>query len=190
MIISLVGNNSFALRQRLDELVGTFIKDHGELAVQRIDAQDSEPQTIIDAVQNVDLLSPRKMVVVRGLGSHAQALETLEQIIGSITDSTDLVLYEPITDKRNVYYKNLKLKTQLEEFSDLDTKALAGWLAEQAKAQGGQLSLADANYLIERVGTNQAMLKNELDKLILYDISVLRKTIDKLVEPTPQSKIF
>jgi DNA polymerase-3 subunit delta len=63
-------------------------------------------------------------------------------------------------------------------------------LVKTAKGRGGALSSSDARYLVERVGTNQQILANELDKLLLYNEQVTRQTIDTLTDETPQSTIF
>ncbi|MGC1177308.1 MAG: hypothetical protein WA843_04520, partial [Candidatus Saccharimonadales bacterium] len=52
------------------------------------------------------------------------------------------------------------------------------------------LSTADARYLVERVGVNQQLVSNELEKLLLYDATISRKTIELLTDPAPQSTIF
>src|SRR4051812_24416012 len=120
MIILLVGNNSFTLCKRLAELVDVFIKEHGDLALERLDAEEVDVQVILDALQNLPFLATRKMVVVRSLGQNKQASEQIEQIISSAGEDTDLILYETVTDKRTVYFKTLKSKTQLEEYNELD----------------------------------------------------------------------
>jgi DNA polymerase-3 subunit delta len=101
-----------------------------------------------------------------------------------------VIFYEPLPDKRTGYFKVLKSKSQLEEFDELDQRGLAAWLAEQAKKQGGQLSLGDANYLVERVGASQELLASELEKLLIYDAEISRESIDLLTVKTPQSKVF
>jgi DNA polymerase-3 subunit delta len=158
--------------------------------LERIDGEEVEPQAILDAVQNLPFLARKKMIVVRGLGQNKQAPEHIEQIIDSAKDDTELVLYEPVTDKRSKYFKILKAKTQLEEFNELDPHGLAKWLMQEANFQGGSLEIKDASYLVERVGPNQQLLSNELDKLITYDSKITRKSIDLLTEPLPQSKVF
>jgi DNA polymerase III delta subunit len=105
MVIALTGGNSFSLRRRLNELVGKFVKEHGDLALERIDAEEVEYQTILDALQNLPFL-------------------------------------------------------------------------------------AEATYLVERAGTNQALLSNELDKLITYQPKINRGSINLLVDSLPQSKVF
>jgi len=190
MIVSLTGTNSYLIKRRADELVAGFVKKYGGLALERIDAEESDFQAILDAVQGVPFLSERKMVVVRSLSANKPAAEQIEQIISSIPESTDFIIYEPITDKRTVYYKSLKSQTKLEDYAELDSRELAKWLVSEAKLQGGSLQIGDANFLVDRVGTNQAMLANELDKLLLYEPKITRANINLLTEPTPQSKIF
>jgi DNA polymerase III subunit delta len=190
MVISLTGANSHLVKQRLDKLVADFVKKFGGLALERIDAEESDFRAVLDVVQGVPFLSERKMVVVRGLSNLKPSKEQTEQIISSIPESTDLIIYEPLTDKRTTFYNTLKSKTQFEEYENLDGVELSKWLVASAKEIGGELSLADARFMIERVGTNQALLASELEKLVLYSPKISRLSIELLVEPTPQSKIF
>jgi DNA polymerase-3 subunit delta len=190
MIITLAGSNFFALHKRLNELVRAFVKEHGDLALERIDAEEAEIQVIIDSLQNLPFLATRKMVVVRSLSANKQAAEKIEQIIVAAGDDMDLILFEPAVDKRTSYFKVLKSKTQLEEFGDLDTHSLAKWLVEEAQIRGGNLVQNDANYLVERVGADQNLLSNELDKLLSYNPEISRESIDLLTDLLPQSKVF
>lgn len=190
MLIALTGKNSYMLRRRLDELMAGFAKKYGDLALEKLDGSEVEPQVITDAVVAMPFLAQRKMVVVRDLSRNQAAAEAIEQIISSIPVSTDLVIYEPDIDRRSAYFKVLKAQTTFEEFGELDARQLAKWLVDSAKTQGGQLTLADANYLVERLGPNQSLLANELDKLLTYDLKISRQSIDLLTEPNPQSRIF
>jgi len=190
MIVTLAGPNQFLLKKSLDETTRQFMDKYGELALERLDGEDIEPQAVIDAVQSLPFLAERKLVVVRNLSANKLAAEKIEQIISSVATPVSLVFYEPLPDKRTVFYKTLKAKTDLREFTDLDGRGLATWLATEATARRGELKLADANYLVERVGTNQALLGNELDKLIIYDPKISRQNIDLLTEKTPQGKVF
>ncbi|HSW78596.1 MAG TPA: DNA polymerase III subunit delta [Candidatus Babeliales bacterium] len=190
MIATLTGPNYFLLKQRLDELTSKFVAEYGELALERVDAEEAEPQAISDAIQSLPFLSTKKMVIVRGLGNNKAANGQIEQIIDSAGDSTDVIFYEPSPDKRASYFKMLKNKTQVEEFAELDTRDLARWLVQETKNKGGTLSSADASYLVDRVGANQQLLANELEKLFIYEPKITRENIDLLTQKTPQSKVF
>lgn len=190
MVITLTGSNILTLRRRLNKLVEKFIEEHGELALERIDASESSLETMLDSIQSLPFLSAKKMVIIREPGSNKQVAENIEQLISSAGESTELIIYEPEPDKRTAYYKSLQKNTKLEQFSELDNSGLARWLVEEAGSQGGQLSLSEANYLIERTGAGQQQLANELEKLLLYDKHITRKSIELLTDTTPQGKIF
>jgi DNA polymerase-3 subunit delta len=190
VIITLTGQNQFLIKRRLDELAADFLKTENELALERIDGAEVELQVIFEAVQSLPFLASKKMVIIRELSANKAAADKIEQIISTVEPTTDVIFHEPAPDKRTSYYKALKSKTQLEEYDDLDARQLAKWLAEEAKEKGGNLSQANANYLVDRVGTNQALLNNELEKLLIYNAEITKENIDLLVEKTPQSKIF
>jgi len=130
------------------------------------------------------------MIIFRQPSAQKIVQEALEQLLDSVTDTTDLVIVEPKVDKRTSYYKALQKKTDFREFKELDERQLAQWLVNQAKLDHGNLSSADALYLVRRVGANQLLLANEVQKLLSFQSDITRQTIDELTEPTPQSSVF
>jgi len=190
MVVTLTGDNDFGRQAELDKLVGAFVTEHGDLALERLDGQETGFEQIREALTGLPFLAGRKMVVLRQPGANKQFAAEFEKLLGEIPETNDIILIEPKLDKRLSYYKFLKKKTDFREFAQLDPAGLARWLTEVAREQEGSLSPADARYLLERVGPNQQLLSNELDKLLLYDSNVTRQTIDLLTEPAPQSTIF
>jgi DNA polymerase III delta subunit len=190
MVITITGSNSFAMRGRLKELVDRFVEKYGDLALQRIDAEEAEISSMSEAILSLPFLSVRKMVVVRNGNANKDFAEQIEQIISSIPETTDLILYETQLDRRTAYFKVLKSQTQFKQFEQLDKNNLARWLVDEAKKRAANISLSDAIFLVERVGENQEMLANELAKLATYNSEVSRASIELLTEPTPQSKVF
>lgn len=190
MITTLTGNNLYSLKRRMDQLTDEFVKEHDALALEKIDAEEAEPSAVLEAVQSLPFLASRKMVIVRNLTGNKDLSGQIEQIIDSAGDTTDLIFYEPSPDKRTAAFKVLKSRTQLEEHTELDSQGLANWLVEQAQKLGGIISRADAGYLVERLGPNQELLANELDKLLSYSPEISRGNIDLLTVKNPQSKVF
>lgn len=190
MVITLTGENNFDLRQALSGLVDDFVHEHGDLALERLDGEEISLEKISEALNSLPFLAARKMIVLSRPSTNKQFAEQTEQILGDIPEATDVIIIEPKPDKRTTYYKFLKKNTDFKEFSELDQNSLAQWLAATAKERGGSLGTADARHLIERVGANQQLLANELEKLLLYDPKITRQTIDLLTESAPQSTIF
>jgi len=190
MIMTLTGSNSFSLKAELNHRVAEFVKTHGDMALERLDGEEAEFTRITEALQSLPFLATNKLVLLRTPGANKQFAEKFEKLLPTIAETTDVIIVEPKLDKRTQYFKTLKKETEFKEFNELDGPQLARWLVESAKERGGSLSLGDANYLVERVGTNQLTLHNELSKLLNYDPSITRQTIDLLTEPSPQSTIF
>jgi DNA polymerase III subunit delta len=190
MTIALVGTNWHGVKAELDTLTSEFVREHGDLALERIDGFEAEYEQILGAIESLPFLASKKMVVIQNLSQNKQASEALGTLIERAGDSTDLVVVESKVDKRSVYYKQLKKLADFKEFNELDENALAGWLATEAKQQKAVLSTNDARFLVERVGANQTALARELEKLVQYDPKITRQTIELLTDETPSSTIF
>lgn len=190
MVTVLTGENSYALQRRLHELTSAFVEENGDLALERIDGQEASLEKISEALNGLPFLAAKKLVVLREPGTNKLFAEQAEQILSNLPETTDVILVEPKLDKRLTYYKFLKKSTEFNEFPELDQNGLTRYLVDAAKEQGGSINPADARYLVERVGANQQLLSNELDKLLLYDKKITRHTIDLMTDPAPQSTIF
>lgn len=190
MIITLTGSNSFLIAQETKKLRESFVKKYGVLAVEQIDGEEAEYARLNEAVTNLPFLIEEKLVILRHPSKNKQFAENIEQIISSIPDSITALILEPKIDKRTAYFKTLKTKTEYKELVEMDNSGLAGWLAREAKDNGGNMSISDANFLVDRLGPNQQLLANELDKLLSYNKNITRENIELLTEATPQTSIF
>lgn len=178
------------LKTELQRLISAFVAEHGDLALERLDGEESSYERIQEAVQSLPFLASKKLVVLKDASANKDFTEHIEAVLKDIPESTDLIIVEPKVDKRTAYYKALKAKTDFKEYHELDVPGLAAWLVQAAKARQAALSPADARYLVERVGSNQQLLGNELDKLIYYQPAITRETINLLTEAAPTSSIF
>lgn len=190
MIVTLTGDDSYAMQAELKSIVASFVDSFGDMALERLEGGEASYAQIQAAVQSIPFLSDRKLLVLREPSANKQFIENAEALVSNLPETTDLVIVEPKLDKRSVYYKFLKQATDYREQGKLEDKDLAAWLAETAKDQGGSLSTADARFLIERIGSDRPRLANELEKLLLYDPQVTRQTVELLTEAEPQSSIF
>lgn len=187
MIYFFAGDNQFAIKTTLSKLTEEFVSRHGDLALERIDAEEAPTSAIIDATQSLPFLSPSKFVVIQ----NANDKELLEKLSEVETPEaiTAVVLIQKL-DKRASYYKKLAKRPQFKIFEQANAQNVPQWAVDYAKGQGGSIAPGDARYLVERVGTNQVLLSNELDKLLTYNQKITRDSINELTEPLPQSTVF
>lgn len=190
MIVTLTGANDFARKQELDALVSVFVKEHGDMAVERLDGEEASADRMRESIESLPFLSVRKMVILREPSKQKAFTEKITDILTAVTETTDVIIVEPKLDKRSIYYKTLRKQTDFREFGELDANGLARWAMTYVTDHKGTLSSGDARLVIDRIGPNQQMLQSELDKLLSYDTAITRKSIEMLVEPSPQSTIF
>ncbi|MFA5004272.1 MAG: DNA polymerase III subunit delta [Candidatus Saccharimonadales bacterium] len=190
MVITLTGENGFLRTRELRKLVDAFVAEYTDMGLERLDGEEASYERMHEAVQSLPFLAPKKLIILRTPSSNNQFVESFEQFLGDIAETNDVVLVEPKLDKRLSYYKTLKKQTDFRDFVGQDGANLSRTLVEYAKEQSGALSVNDARTLVERVGEDQQLLMNELDKLLTYDPNVTKDSIELLTEKTPQSSIF
>lgn len=190
MITTLTGANDFARSQALRKIVTAFVAEHGEFALERLDGEETSAEQMRAALESLPFLTPHKLVVLREPSKQKAFAENVADILKATTETTDVIIVEPKLDKRQTYYKTLKKITDFQDFAELDGAGLAKWAASYAKEQGGQLAATEARLLIDRVGGNQQMLKNEIDKLVAYNPQVTKQGIEQLTDRLPQSTVF
>jgi DNA polymerase-3 subunit delta len=190
MIMVLTGENSFDLDRELHARTSEFVAQHGDLALERIDGQEADFEKIREAVTSLPFLASRKLIVLREPGANKQFVESIESLTDSVPETTDVIIVEAKPDKRTAYFKFLKQQKGYQEFPVLEGPEVAAWLVKEAKNRGGNLASADARYLVERVGTDQQLLANELEKLLLHNPQINRESIEALTTASPGSTIF
>lgn len=188
--MTLTGPNTYEVKVKLKTLIDAFAKEHGDLAVQIIDASDTGINVLRQALTSLPFLSLKKLVVIKDLTQNKALAEEVEQLLKSLPETTDLVIVESSIDKRLTTYKTLKNETDFQEFKALDQAATTSWLIKTAKDLSANINSIDARYLSERVGLEQERLFNEVSKLALYDPNITKSNIDLMTDASPQSTIF
>lgn len=190
MVYIFCGPNWQALKAELDVCVSSFVTDHGDLALERIDCSESDVAAISNAIESLPFLATKKMVILNDCSKNTELIEDFQTILDKPDKSVDLVIVEGKLDKRGVYYKLLSKQPNFRAFEELNEQTATIWAKEYAKELGATLSRSDSEYFVQKVGLNQSMLASELDKLAAYNSVIDKSTIDLLASETPNSTIF
>src|SRR5581483_8677477 len=118
-----------------------------------------------EAAQSLPFLASRKLIILRRPSANKEFVEQFEKFVADIPETNDVVVVEPKLDKRLLYHKLLKKVTRFQEFTVFDRVALERYLIDYVKEQGGSVGTDEVRLLIDRVGTSQLTLQNELNKL-------------------------
>ncbi len=190
MILTLTGENTYAVAMAERQLVAAFIAKHGANGVERVDAEELTPMRLPDLLQGATLFAPIRLVVVKNLAANRQIHESLATTLANLADGTTVVIADSSLDKRTKLYKFLKAKSDFKDFAQPDAPKLVAWVQQAVQDAGAAISRADAQYLVQRAGHDQWRLHNEIEKLASYQPDVNRGVIDGLVEPSPEGTAF
>lgn len=185
------GENIQERDDAIKRVLQEFTAVNGETAVESIDADATELTNLIDAVTTVPFLSPKRLVIMRYLSANKDVAASIEEVLDRTADSTDILFVESRLDARSVYTKTLKKRiTTIKHFETVEGPALVGWVVREASAIGATISPAVAQRLINRVGHNQQLLDNELQKLSLISSDISIQLVESMTHFSPASSVF
>jgi len=190
MIITLTGDNTYMAAQAERQLIDAFTAKHGPNGIERVDGEELTTTRLPDLLQGATLFAPVRLVIIKNIASNKALHEPLADALASAAAETTVVIADSNLDKRTKLYKFLKTKSDFKDFGMVDEQKLATWAQQIAKAAGAEIAKADALYLVQRAGTDQWRLHNEIEKLASYQPQITRSTIDELVEANPQADAF
>ncbi len=187
MIYFFAGDNKYLIKASVDKLTLPIIKEAGDLAVEKLDAEETSISAVIDSIKSPPFLVSQKCVVVQ----NANDKDLLEKILNTDPiDSITAVVIISKLDKRANYYKLLQKNKNFSLFEQAKVNNISNWVVNYVKDLGGNINRIDANYLIDRVGSNQILLTNELNKLYLYQTNITKETINLLTFQRLQATTF
>lgn len=188
MITAIIGDNFYARKQHLAKLKTGFASKHADYELEQFDASEVEYQKIIDSLQNVSLFSSNKLVVVTNFMSNKELADKIDTFIASVLSGAALVLVADKVDKRTAAFTALKASAKIIECTS--PSSLQSWIVDEVKRRKGTISQANAQLLLDRLGPNQTLLAQEIDKLVIYGSDISKESIELLTVPVPQSSVF
>jgi DNA polymerase-3 subunit delta len=190
VILTLTGENTYAIAAAERQLTSAFAAKHGSSSIERVDVEELTLARLPDLLQGATLFSAARLVVFKNLGANKGILEPLTDALGRAADDTTVVISDGALDKRTKLYKFLKTKSNFKEFPALGESQLIKWLQDEAKRLESVLSPNEARFLVERAGHDQWRLAQEVAKLASHSQTITKEAIESLVEPTPEGTAF
>lgn len=160
-----------------------------KLELERLNIDSLNTAQIQQFLGTSSLFSDKRFIAIEAKKIDQELLN----IISDITKDNDnlyTTIYITELDKRNSIYKILKDNRSAVELKLKSEYELADWIITQAKDSGIVFTKANANYLINKVGSDQVMLMNEVQKLSTLTDKCSNDLIDKYIESSDNSTIF
>jgi len=191
MIFYFYGENSYAIKQRIDAIKAQYVsKMGGDGDMQSLDMTERPLSDLLNALGVMPMFVSSRLLIVRGLNSHKLQKDQVEKLLKSVSDSTTVIIVDDHPDKRSVYFKSLSKIKNAKSFMSLAPHLLVAWVKDRVEQLEGSIDNPTITLLIERVGADQWQLSQELQKLCAYDSTITKESIDELVVPNLQQTAF
>ncbi len=187
VITLLVGENSFEMERRVQEICAAF----GGVA-EKIDGAELEVTELPELLVGVTLFTPKRLVIIKNLSENKELWNMLDKWLPRVSDDIHIVLIEPKPDKRTKTYKSLQkiaTITELALWSERDISKAEQWVAGEAEAMGVAMDKKSIQILVERVGADQWGLLHALEKIAVLGV-VTPAAIQEHIDAHPFENVF
>lgn len=203
MIIFIYGDDGVRLKAKLLQLTTQFTTKFDttglNLASFTIGQDHADYPDILQAIMSAPFLSEKRLVIVHNLMDDLKKDDAImwAEGLSKTPTSTILVLVDNLNStkvEKHELFKRLKDCAEVHTYSEVKRigSVLHVWLVDEAKKQGGQLTILVAADLAMRVGDNTWQLQNELAKLVAYanGSPITTAMLDLLIQSSSESNIF
>lgn len=199
MIIFLCGQDTYRSRKELRRIIEDYKKANSDwFDFVRLDVLDKEIdffEQVRKSADTISMFSAAKLIVVENIFStnkeiQNDILEFLEKREIEKNKDINIVFWDEEPDQRSSLFKHLKIKARVEEFKPLKGGQLQEWIKGHITEQGGKTDKAAIDKLEEYIGSDLWRMKNEVDKLLDYNKTINRESIELLIKPEFDLNIF
>jgi DNA polymerase-3 subunit delta len=187
MITVLTGENSFEIQQALRVYARAF-----DGTAEYIDGTELELKQLPDLLMGATLFANKRLVIIKQLSDNKAIWPELSDWLPRVSDDIHLILVEAKPDKRTKSYKDLIKAATVTEFkpwTERDTAKAEQWVAGEAKVLSCEIDQASIRTLVQRVGPDQWLLYQALQKLSVLD-RVTPEVIAEVIEANPVENVF
>lgn len=187
MITLIVGENSFENSREIQRITAGFVGD-----VHRCDGETLELKQLPDLLMGSTLFADKKLVIIKNLSENKSLWNVLPEWLERLSDDVHLLLVEEKPDKRTKTYKEMQKHAVVrvsKVWTDRDGYAAEQWVADEAKQMKLSLDKESVHHLVNRVGVDQWLLYQALQKLSLAE-SITPEIIDDLTDANPTENVF
>jgi len=212
LLYILSGQDDFSLNQSLEKIKGD-VGDAEALTSNTTVLEGS--QVTVDQLRSIceaaPFLADKRLVIVKGLlqrfqqpdrprrqgrsrkaTSQTDDHEALANYIGTIPDSTILVLIENEIKSTNPLFRALAGNANAQSFPLIRGDKLKQWVQSRVKKEGGSITPEAVDLLTRLVGSNLWIMSSEIVKLVLFTAEkrIGEEDIKLVVGYTQQTSIF
>ena len=190
MIYIFTGDNDFLIKSEVSNLINTFNSTNRDFDIEKLDGDSLTLDQLKENLSTLSFFTSKRIIILQDLDKIKNIGDEIKEIFKNLDTELELIIIAKGIDKRSSLYLTLKKQGNFKEYKKLSGYDLIRWSESYINKNKVEISNNDLSYLISRVGDDQFLLKNELDKLMLLGNEITKKEINELTDQSINSKIF
>lgn len=178
----LIGDEGYLKKQYKEKLTNALVNVEDTMNYFYVEGHNPNLQNIYETGETLPFFAEHRVLVLENTGLLKKAAEGVSEHFEQFPDSTVLIMVEEEVDGRNSLYKWFKKKGYVAELKMPDEKMLVAWVKKLCADEEKSIDDAAVFYMIEHMGTEMFLLKNELEKLFSFCADSRVITIDDIKE--------
>lgn len=188
------GSENFLKNSAIDIMIEKYVPlEVRELNISYIN-EETSVKDIIDMYETLPFLADKRLLIIKDINYIKDDEENIKKFAEKLKSGNDLCLMLIIADGIPKQYQSVSKVSTSVTFVTLNETLLVKWLIELAKKDDVTLKKENAELIIRYCLSDMTVLKNELDKLIMYvkdKNSIIEKEyIDLITTKSVQYNVF
>ena len=147
------------------EAVEDLVRAVGRGSVRSFSGGSVDAGTIIEARQNLSLLDPVAVIVVRQAAKFRSHTAEVAAALASVKEGPPVVFWDETVDHKVTLYKQIADAKAEFEFVAPRGPALGGWVRDEAQRLGHKIDSAAVGALVDLVGDDLLGLRSALERV-------------------------
>lgn len=178
----LVGEEGYLKKQYKEKLIKALVNVEDTMNYFYVEGHNPNLPQIYETGETLPFFSEHRVVVLENTGLLKKSSEGIGDHFQQFSDSTVLIMVEDEVDGRNALYKWFKKNGYVAELNMPDEKMLVSWIKKLCADEEKSIEDSAVFYMIEHMGTEMFLLKNELEKLFSFCTNQSTITISDIKE--------
>lgn len=194
MLLFLYGQDTYRSRRKLDEIISSYKKVHQSgLNLEFFDGRTLDFKDFESQINTISMFSEKKLFILKNVFKNNDFKTEFLKRKKAFVRSDDIIIFyeEDKIPANSALLKFLKKEGKCQESELLSGLSLKNWIKKEAEKHKAEIEPAAVEKLAEFVGNDLWRLSFELQKLVSYNNSgVKKKDVELLVAPQIEADIF
>lgn len=164
----LTGDEGYLRKQYKEKLIRAMIDPEDSMNYTYEEGNNPNLSNLYELGETLPFFSERRVLVLENTGLFKKSVEGVDEHFERFPETTCVIMVEEEADKRNRLYKWFTKHGYVTQLHMPDEKMLVSWIRKLCADEKKTIDDAAVFYMIEHMGTEMFLLKNELEKLFLY----------------------